>query len=271
MCDSDEKDEKITIKYIGNYHSSREGKEFSLKTKRTLYTKTSGHCSNPDCRCYTMCYSKDLKSEILTIGQACHIYGASEQGPRHKDNMEDTDYQSYDNGIWLCSNCHKMVDSDSNYYTDVLLKQWKNETEEFIRNLVVKPIEGYKEIIKSTNKLNQQFDLNNASEMQILIILYGLHDGNSRECIDFYDEENIEKFISFYGNNRILRKKLPSISLNNSFKYRVLRYELSSNNLSSFVEVDDKGAYIYGDDIIKDLFDNDLDRVNDFVDAFLKE
>lgn len=48
-----------------------------------------------------------------TTGKAAHICAASEKGPRYNDLPADIARDSYENGIWLCSDCHVLVDGQS--------------------------------------------------------------------------------------------------------------------------------------------------------------
>ena len=42
----------------------------------------------------------------VSVGEAAHIYAASEGGPRFNPGMSEVERRSIENGIWLCSACH---------------------------------------------------------------------------------------------------------------------------------------------------------------------
>ncbi|MBL7889719.1 MAG: hypothetical protein JNL24_09205 [Bacteroidia bacterium] len=69
------------------------------------------------------------------IGDAGHIVGAF--GPRHDPKLKESDYRKIENGIWLCKVCHKIVDTEDTKYTIEELKRWKNETENYVEELVL--------------------------------------------------------------------------------------------------------------------------------------
>ena len=49
---------------------------------------------------------------------------------RYDASLTPEQRSSIDNGIWLCQNCAKMIDSDENRYTVELLRNWKAKAEE---------------------------------------------------------------------------------------------------------------------------------------------
>ncbi len=65
----------------------------------------------------------------MNIGVAAHISAASLGGRRYDTEMSSHDRKSIDNGIWLCQNCAKLIDSDEKRYSVALLNDWKNTSE----------------------------------------------------------------------------------------------------------------------------------------------
>lgn len=94
--------------------------DFTKDTKDKLCAEVGGRCSKPDCRAPT-------KGGGGSKGEAAHITAASEGGLRYDD--KDEQRHSYENGIWLCANCHTLIDTKSfeNLYTVERLKRWKKE------------------------------------------------------------------------------------------------------------------------------------------------
>lgn len=102
--------------------------DFPKPVIRTLAERAGQRCSNPDCgRSTSGPHSKSNKS-IIT-GEAAHIYAARPGGRRHDPNMTSEQRRDIGNGIWLCSTCAKLIDSDEKKYTPELLKNWKTEHE----------------------------------------------------------------------------------------------------------------------------------------------
>ena len=56
--------------------------DFSPKMIEALAKRASYICSNPDCRCLTLCPSTEDDEKYIYIGKAAHITAASEGGPR---------------------------------------------------------------------------------------------------------------------------------------------------------------------------------------------
>lgn len=104
--------------------------EFTSSTKDLLANRVGRRCSNPNCRKLT-CSANDNPSKITNIGVAAHICAAAEGGPRFDSSMTSEERKAFDNGIWLCQNCAKLIDSDPTRYTKELLKTWKSIAEEY--------------------------------------------------------------------------------------------------------------------------------------------
>ncbi len=98
--------------------------EFTQKIKNLLCVSVSGHCSI--CGDCTTWVDKSIE-EKQNIGEAAHIEAASEGGPRYNPNQSDEQRASFDNGIWVCSNCHTKIDSNVDYYTVSRLYCYKSK------------------------------------------------------------------------------------------------------------------------------------------------
>ncbi|WP_303819743.1 HNH endonuclease signature motif containing protein [Ruminococcus flavefaciens] len=102
---------------------------FSPTIKKQLCANVGGKCSNPNCRKPTT-WPDYTGTKSDSIGEAAHIYAASiEDGPRLKPTMSADEIKHISNGIWLCSNCHTMVDRDVQRFPAELLKKWKQDAE----------------------------------------------------------------------------------------------------------------------------------------------
>ena len=111
---------------------NRRRSHFSKESILTLQRRVNLRCSNPDCRVQT---SSPLDSHSYKlIGEAAHICAASPGGARYDDTMNESQRHNIENGIWLCANCHKMVDRDPLKYGVDTLKNWKQQSEEITSN-----------------------------------------------------------------------------------------------------------------------------------------
>src|SRR5690606_35394118 len=84
--------------------------EFTPGTKRKLERRAGMRCSNPECRRQTLAPTS-TGDEFIQKGVASHIEAASPLGPRFRENMTRVERRSEANGIWLCQDCSKVVDS----------------------------------------------------------------------------------------------------------------------------------------------------------------
>lgn len=103
--------------------------EFLASTKRLLEKQAGHHCSNPSCRKLTSAASSDGKTTIC-IGEASHITAAAPGGPRYDQSLSSDERKAPENGIWLCKDHAKAVDSKDPYFTVKLLKEWKQQANE---------------------------------------------------------------------------------------------------------------------------------------------
>ncbi|MCU8007722.1 hypothetical protein L5M11_09325 [Shewanella sp. SM87] len=101
---------------------------FKAPTIKLLKERVAHRCSKPDCRVSTIgpIYG-ELKSGC--IGEAAHIFAASPGAARYDPNMTSDERMHFDNGIWLCTNCHTEIDRDPVRYPASLLQSWKSNAE----------------------------------------------------------------------------------------------------------------------------------------------
>lgn len=105
--------------------------DFGRNVVEALAKRAGLICSNIDCRAGT-CGPSDDSAVAINIGEAAHIYGATPTGARFRDTMTDSARAEITNGIWLCRNCHKLVDSDPKRFPAELLFQWREFHEQYI-------------------------------------------------------------------------------------------------------------------------------------------
>lgn len=74
--------------------------------------------------------SEEDKATIL--GEAAHIFGANSGSARFDPSMSENSRGAITNGIWLCANCHTMVDKDVQAYSAALLFRWREIHDDFV-------------------------------------------------------------------------------------------------------------------------------------------
>lgn len=62
---------------------------------------------------------------MIDVGVAAHITAASRGGPRFDPALSEKDRAGVANGIWLCQNCAKLIDSDIVRFSAAVLRGWK--------------------------------------------------------------------------------------------------------------------------------------------------
>ncbi|WP_199554843.1 NACHT domain-containing protein [Sandaracinobacteroides hominis] len=81
-------------------------------------------CSFPSCRTLTVGATADGDG-VINIGTAAHICAAAPGGPRYDEKMTPAERSSAKNGIWMCRDHGKAIDSDVQEFTVERLREWK--------------------------------------------------------------------------------------------------------------------------------------------------
>lgn len=102
--------------------------EFSEQTKRSLALRVGYRCSRPECGAPTV-GPQDEPSKVVSVGVAAHITAASASGPRYDPSLSAEERVAPANGIWLCQNCAKLIDSDLGRFAIEVLQRWKIDRE----------------------------------------------------------------------------------------------------------------------------------------------
>ena len=105
--------------------------DFSRKTVDTIAKRAAFKCSNPDCRVSTIGPNSDPEQSTV-IGEAAHICGARPNSKRYEASMTDTARAEITNAIWLCRNCHKLIDTDEVRFSSFVLFAWREQHEKYI-------------------------------------------------------------------------------------------------------------------------------------------
>jgi hypothetical protein len=127
--------------------------DFPNSVKRTLAERANQRCSNPDCGRPTS-GPHSISNKSIILGVAAHIHAAAPGGKRYDPNMTPEQRSAIENGIWLCSTCAKLIDSDETKYSPELLKKWKTEHENSISKELVSSGPIKKEFVEAVPRLS---------------------------------------------------------------------------------------------------------------------
>ncbi|MFY3093561.1 PIN domain-containing protein [Achromobacter xylosoxidans] len=103
-------------------------RSYTQKTLKVLFGSSGNQCAHPECT-NPVIVSGTEQSDNAVAGQICHIFAASDNGPRGKPDLTDEERNSPENLILLCGFHHPMVDTQYQEYPAEVLKQWKRDHE----------------------------------------------------------------------------------------------------------------------------------------------
>lgn len=109
--------------------------DFKKSTIDALAKRAAYICSNPDCRIQTVGPNSD-PTKALLIGEAAHIFGARPKSRRFDNEMSDHARSEITNAIWLCRNCHKLIDSDDAQFPSKLLFSWREKHDAYVSSVL---------------------------------------------------------------------------------------------------------------------------------------
>ena len=189
--------------------------EFTPATKKILAERVGYCCSNPNCRRKTVGPNSNPKKSA-SIGEAAHIRAAAPKGPRYDPAMTQEERTSVENGIWLCRNCARLIDVDSNKYTIELLEQWKQKAEQNAQEEIstregekATKIEGLKNPSSAENSIAKDSCASSASKPK-LFLSYCSKD----ECI----ANLIEDILNTETHDGIIISRYTRVPYRDSFK-----------------------------------------------------
>lgn len=96
--------------------------------KRTLAHRAGYRCSNPSCLASTAA-GQERAGGLVNLGVAAHITSAAPNGPRYDPDLTPEKRRDIANGLWLCQNCAKLIDSDVYRFSVPLLTKWRADAE----------------------------------------------------------------------------------------------------------------------------------------------
>jgi len=109
---------------------------FKPSVRKELARRVGYLCSNPGCRILTLGPSLEQEGKSIEIGEAAHIKAANSTGARYDPEMNSDERSDISNGIWLCRNCHRLIDRDIVGHPPEKLYSWKEKAEQDARNQV---------------------------------------------------------------------------------------------------------------------------------------
>ena len=149
--------------------------DFPRQTISEIAKGVGYRCSNPECARPTV-GANAAQDGIVTIGVAAHI-STSTGGPRYNLSQTRDAQRGNANGIWLCQNCVRLVDADSQKFTVEVLTGWKRAAQErAFRELVAPGMAAPTEEAARVGSITAA-DLGNVG---IFVGIYPIHTGLTR-------------------------------------------------------------------------------------------
>jgi hypothetical protein len=135
---------KAVVKKRGAKSAKR---SYSFKTIKVLFGLAGNRCAVPDCPNPIITPGTTL-SEDTVIGQICHIFAASDDGPRGKLGLTEAEKNSPANLILCCPTHHAIIDKQYNDFPAANLIDWKRSQERAYRTRLSSSINsiGYSEL-----------------------------------------------------------------------------------------------------------------------------
>lgn len=113
------------------------GPDFSEATVRLLAARAAMICTNPECGTLTVGPDDAHGALALKLGEAAHICAARDGQARWVAAMTDAERAHPDNGIWLCANCHTIIDKNLGAsYPKRTLLEWKHRHAAMVSSLL---------------------------------------------------------------------------------------------------------------------------------------
>ena len=107
-------------------------RNYSHKTVKVLFALSGNQCAHPNCT-NPLVEPATEESEVLVMGQICHIYAISADGPRGNPGLSESELNSPNNLLLLCPNHHALVDGQHETYHAEMLIGWKKNHESKMR------------------------------------------------------------------------------------------------------------------------------------------
>lgn len=244
-------------------------REYKRSTLRRLDTLSGNECAHPNC-------TKKLIAEdgISIISKICHIAAASREGPRFDVNMSDDERRGFDNLILLCDEHHVIIDNKENEseYPASLLKQWKNDHEKKILEL----ISSKNLLSKHPLALNKVINVIGSKIEEVLDLPDTANAPNTETKILFNNVKRYESVIREFAPYQVkLNKIYEIIEKEGSTKkelvlHNIKRIYLRIKSEYSTLEEIRNNADIILDKVIENIWDN-VEKAPNKLDEFDQE
>ena len=172
-------------------HSS--ARNYTTATLKELFAFCSNQCAFPDCPNVIVTPGTRV-SKAAVLGHICHIYAASDNGPRGKPGLTEKERNAPGNLILMCGHHHPLVDKQWETYPAIQLKKWKQVHE-------AKAIPGTAEAIKRTVDIEKHVFFEQVSDEQIEKALARIRRG--RFLVGFPTVEETQRFAFRSSNHGI--------------------------------------------------------------------
>jgi hypothetical protein len=134
-------------------------RRYSQQTIKVLFGASGNQCAHPDCTNPVIAPGTSV-SHAAVVARICHIYAASDDGPRGKPGLIAAERNSPDNLVLMCGHHHPLVDKQWQTYPADQLKAWKKTHE-------AKFQQGTAEALKLQESMQQMGFLRTLSDRQI--------------------------------------------------------------------------------------------------------
>jgi hypothetical protein len=134
-------------------------RSYSQNTIKILFGASGNQCAYPGCTNHIIAPATPY-SDAAVVAQICHIYAASDNGPRGKPGLTASERNAPDNLLLLCGHHHPQVDKQWQTYPAEMLKTWKKMHESKFQ-------QGTAEALKLQESMQQLAFLQTFSDQQI--------------------------------------------------------------------------------------------------------
>ncbi|MBK5411546.1 HNH endonuclease [Pseudomonas sp. TH34] len=181
---------------------------FDRKIVELIAYRSAYICNNPECNTLTIGPSTTDINLKYKLGEAAHIIG-EKNGAARNESIDSHSLGDIENAIWLCANCHTLIDKNKGAdYPKETLYSWKEAHEEIISGL----LRTHKSPLPLLRKQTENFQLAQALADEIsskgVFYIDGVYE-NYKFVIQSLDE--LRKFIGRESKKIQLDSELKKI------------------------------------------------------------
>ena len=158
--------------------------EFPARVRRLIAERAGYRCSKPDCRRPTLGPGPG-PNDIVCIGTASHVYSAAPGGPRGTGGLTFEERQSASNGIWLCADHSRLIDTNQGWnYPAQLLHSWRRLHETYLTQEMRGLVTPYGLITEITVRQGPAALVGRAISLSILNVVVGYNETGKSTLLD---------------------------------------------------------------------------------------